>query len=232
MKNHYMKQLEEDIKRCKSVYYDRLEDLDENSTYYNDIKEDDIVSICEDMISYYGEDIEFPSYLYNNINEKSLYRILRILDKHRIYILDEMEKNIYQSEINKYVDEIKLYKIEIENFKKDLEEVRANNKEINIFNNQEQKSETAITTDVKVINRNNIYIRFEDARKKVREDNFIDNKEELLKKINELENIVFENVSSEEKTSKLKSIISWIGEKSYKGMELLIPLINTIIENS
>ena len=88
--------------------------------------------------------------------------------------------------------------------------------------------EVATTVDID----NNIENKFEYARDQLLKDKDIEDRDELLEKIRELEIIYNEETTPTDKKEKARKVLSWVGDKSYKGMQLLIPLIQSIIETS
>ncbi|CEN93595.1 Uncharacterised protein [[Clostridium] sordellii] len=88
--------------------------------------------------------------------------------------------------------------------------------------------EVATTVDID----NNIENKFEYAREQLLRDKDIEDRGELLEKIKELEIIYNEETTSNDKKVKTRKVLSWLGYKSYKSIQLLMPLIQTIIEAS
>lgn len=237
--NYYIEQIEEDIKKCKNIYEGNYGNIGKEELQYiyyaNEISE-----MCREMIGYYGEDVEFPSFVYQNFDQESLYMIMRLLDKHRRYILDRNYEENYKKEIDKYKDQlsvyedkIKLYRDRIEGLEKQVMLLKENinaiiysKQAINIFTTQTQEVATTVDLDMQIEN------RFENARSQIDKDNEIEDKQEILDKINELELIYIGNDQSKAKMDKAKNILSWLGNKSYKAMQLLMPLIQTIIETN
>lgn len=225
---YFIEQIEEDIRICNEIYYASYDNEGEYRYYNNKV-----VTTCREMIGYYGDDIEFPSFVYNKLDEESLHMIMRLLDKHRRYILDKNEKENYSKEIAKYKDKIRLYEDRIDELesqirllKENINTITYSKQAINIFTTQTQEVATTVDVDVKVES------RFKNARDQIVKDNEIEDKQEILDKINELERIYREDESSKTKMEKVKKVASWLGNKSYKAMKLLMPLIQTIIETS
>lgn len=230
---YFIEQIEEDIRICNEVYCANYNNEGEYGKHNNEVE-----TTCREMIGYYADDIEFPSFVYNKFDEESLYMIKRLLDKHRRYILDTSEeercrKEIqeYKDKINMYEDKIRLYKDRINGLqseiillKENIKTITYSKQAINIFTTQTQEVTTTVDVDIKVES------RFEDARNQIVKDNKIEDKQEILDKINELERIYIDDEPSNTKMEKVKKVASWLGNKSYKAMQLLIPLIQTIIE--
>lgn len=231
---HFIEQIEEDIRRCKDIYDNNYGDLDTDEMVYRyDMNE--IANTCREMIGYYGEDVEFPNFVYNKMDEESLYMIMRLLDKHRRYILDSAEDERYRKEIASYKERISTYENKINGLERQIELLKENintitysKQAINIFATQTQNQEVATTVDID----NNIENKFEYAREQLLKDEDIEDREELLDKIEELEAIYNEETTPNDKKEKAKKVLSWLGDKSYKGMQLLIPLVQTIMETS
>ncbi|MCU9814651.1 hypothetical protein [Paraclostridium sp. AKS73] len=231
---YYIEQIEEDIKKCKDVYDGNYGDLDEDELIYRyDMNE--IANTCMEMIGYYGDDIEFPNFVYNKCDEESLYMIMRLLDKHRRYMLDRAEDEKYRKEIANYKERISIYENSINGLERQIELLKENintitysKQAINIFATQTQMQEVATTVDID----NNIENKFEYAREQLLKDKDIEDRDELLEKIKELEIIYNEETAPTDKKEKARKVLSWVGDKSYKGMQLLIPLIQSIIETS
>lgn len=231
---YFIEQIDEDIQKCKDVYDGNYGDLDEDELIYRyDINQ--ISNTCREMIGYYGDDIDFPSFVYNKMDEESLYMVMRLLDKHRRYILDRAEDEKFRKEIARYKEKISTYENrinvlerQIELLKENIKTITYSKQAINIFATQTQMQEVATTVDIY----NDIENKFEYAREQLSSDNDIEDRDELLEKIKELEVIYNEETTSNEKKEKARKALSWLGDKSYKGMQLLIPLIQSIIETS
>lgn len=148
---YYIEQIEEDIKKCKDVYDGNYGDLDEDELIYRyDMNE--IANTCMEMIGYYGDDIEFPNFVYNKCDEESLYMIMRLLDKHRRYMLDRAEDEKYRKEIANYKERISIYENSINGLERQIELLKENintitysKQAINIFATQTQMQEVATT---------------------------------------------------------------------------------------
>ena len=232
---YFIEQIEEDIRICKEVYCASYDNEGEYGYYNNEV-----VTTCREMIGYYGDDIEFPSFVYNKLDEESLHMIMRLLDKHRRYILDTNEEENHRKEIAKYKDKIIMYEDKIRLYedridglenqirilKENINTITYSKQAINIFTAQTQEVATTVDIDVKVES------RFKNARDQIAKDNEIEDKQEILDKINELERIYREDESSKTKMEKAKKIASWLVNKSDKARQLLMPLIQTIIETN
>lgn len=231
---YFIEQIEQDIKKCKDVYDGNYRYFDgDEHPYMYDMNE--ISNTCREMTGYYGDDIDFPSFVYNKMDEESLYMIMRLLDKHRRYILDRAEDEKYRKEIASYKEKIKIYENRINGLERQIELLKENintithsKQAINIFATQTQMQEVATALDID----NNVENKFEYAREQLLRDKDVEDRDELLEKIKELEDIYNEETTSNDKKEKARKVLSWVGNKSYKGMQLLIPLIQTIIESS
>ena len=62
---YFIEQIEEDIRICKEVYCASYDNEGEYGYYNNEV-----VTTCREMIGYYGDDIEFPSFVYNKLDEE------------------------------------------------------------------------------------------------------------------------------------------------------------------
>ncbi|MGG7201074.1 hypothetical protein ACQPUL_10010 [Clostridium butyricum] len=65
------------------------------------------------------------------------------------------------------------------------------------------------------------------ARKEVEENEYLDDdaKEEINEQLNQIESVMGEDQSNNEKWKKLKSVVNWVTTKGYKIGQLVMPLI-------
>lgn len=68
-------------------------------------------------------------------------------------------------------------------------------------------------------------------REKIEDDEILDDnsKEEIQSKLNEIETVMDENPSNNEKWKKLKSVITWTTTKGYKIGEMIMPLLIKVL---
>lgn len=81
--------------------------------------------------------------------------------------------------------------------------------------------------NVTVNNNLNINITFEEARSKIEEMTSLteDQTEDILKKINEIENIIKDNGSKKSKWEKIKPVLVWLADKSFDVAMTILPLL-------
>lgn len=93
--------------------------------------------------------------------------------------------------------------------------------------NNEQKPDTKITLSNSNINQINISINFEDARNKVKNMTSLNETEiqEILEKINNIEDIIKSDDRKTKKWENCKSIIKWIADKGVDVGTILLPLL-------
>ncbi|MDG5855263.1 hypothetical protein [Clostridium beijerinckii] len=73
----------------------------------------------------------------------------------------------------------------------------------------------------------NIKTELSKIRDKIEDDEMLsdEDKEEINQKLNEIENVMDESQTNNEKWRKLKAVVNWVTTKGYKVGEMIIPLI-------
>ena len=178
--------------------------------------------------------IECEEALRNNDVENIRKLGTRILSIYRLKILTLNRWRVFEPTIEnmeRLICTLKLYQGELID-KQSIEELRQQKVSLSAsINNSGNSTNTNINTNT---NTNNLDIKamFEDARKVIEDDEALGEEEieEIISKINEIEEIGNEEISKSKKWRKLKTCVSWITTKGVKVATTLMPLMMKILE--
>ncbi len=207
-----LEQIEIDIKECENVL---------EGEYDNDFE---IADIGRLMVANYHNEIDFHHFAHQGTSE-SLKIIITALKKYKKHITEENKSK--KDDVELYKLEIKYYKEKIKSIEEKLDKLINSMLNINIINSMAQSQEIASTIDVNV----QIDNLFSDIRKKSLNEE-VECRDELLKKLDELESVLKGNTSNEIKEGKIKSTLTWLGTKSKNTIQLVMPLLQILLEKS
>lgn len=157
----------------------------------------------------------------------------RMLSIYRLKVLSINRWRVFEPTIDNMehlISALKLYQGELID-KQSIEELKQQKISLNAsVNNSGNSTNTNTNT-----NTNNLAIKamFEEARKAIEDDESLGEEEieEIISKINEIEEVGNEEISNPRKWRKLKDCVSWMSTKGVKIATTLMPLIMNILED-
>lgn len=201
--NFTKKMIDDDIKMCKLMYKvylkcDLSEDEIEELKDIN-LSEDDIISLFVGMHSRYSSLInDFP----DDIN---IEKMVDCDDEIADYRLAQYLKNV---------------KEKLETFKRMgyIEMKKDGSPNIVIHNENNNHNEN---------NLSNTFLSFHEAKQRIENMSALtdDDIEEILQKINQLENIINSSDRKSKKWENVKGIVKWVADKSFDVAKVVLPLV-------
>jgi hypothetical protein len=104
-------------------------------------------------------------------------------------------------------------------------------KSITLNNSIHGSGNSANTNNNTNINTVDIKAELSKAREKIEADEMLEDeaKKEINEKLNEIETVMDESPSNNEKWKKLKDVVSWVTTKGYKVGEMVMPIITKLL---